>query len=211
VFVGRGAAPQQARASEGFFCVRKADYADYIVRDLIAHIDAHYRTVARREGRGISGESAGGFGAMQLAMRNKDIFRSVGVHSAFLSLLYDGPRPYRPGEVKNRTSIDTEKMNPAGVETFGKELSRWLSHDPVSLVETLKDGELNIYFDCGMQDEYGFYDEARYFHERLNKHGIEHRFEAVEGKHEDQLWKDRIKNSLRFHADGFQELGLLPH
>ncbi|HYD58394.1 MAG TPA: alpha/beta hydrolase-fold protein, partial [Burkholderiales bacterium] len=192
------------------FCVRKANYETYIVADLIDHIDREFRTHARRGGRGISGESAGGFGAMQLAMRNKDVFGSVAVHSAFLSLLYDGPRPYTPGVVKNRSFIEPEKMNPAAVEVFGRDIARWRAHDPVSLVETLAPDELRIYFDCGMQDEYGFYDEARYFDEQLKLRAIPHRFEAVEGKHEDALWKERIKHSLLFHAQSFREAGFLP-
>ncbi|MFF3488596.1 alpha/beta hydrolase [Streptomyces sp. NPDC002701] len=42
---------------------------DVIVKDLIPHIDATYRTVARREGRGIEGWSAGGFGTLRLAFK----------------------------------------------------------------------------------------------------------------------------------------------
>lgn len=203
------AAPQtnkQERREE--FCVRTPMYENYIVRDLIPHIDGRYRTLTKREARAISGESAGGFGAMQLALRNKEIFSSVAVHSAFLSLLYEGPRPYQRGKVRNRSRIDPGKMNPAAVETFGTGIARWRAHDPVSLVDGLRDGELDIYVDCGIQDEYGFHDEALYFHERLTARGIAHRFESVPGKHEDALWKQRIKYSLQFHADHFQRFGI---
>lgn len=190
------------------FCVRRPMYEDYIIRNLIPHIDGKYRTLAKRESRAISGESAGGFGAMQLALRNKVVFSSVAVHSPFLSLLYEGPRPYVKGKVKNRLSIDSGKSNPAAMEAFGANIANWRSHDPASLVDDLKNGELDIYFDCGIQDEHGFQDEALYFHERLTKRGIAHRFDSIPGKHDDALWKERIKYSLQFHADHFQRFSV---
>jgi len=190
------------------FCVRAPMYENYIIQDLIPHIDGRYRTIAKREARAIAGESAGGFGAMQLVLRNNKLFSSVAAHSAFLSLLYEGPRPYERGKVKNRSSIAPDKMNPAAVEAFGTDLARWRAHDPVSLVDGLSNGELSIYFDVGVQDEYGFHDEALYFHERLVARGIAHRFESVPGKHEDALWRQRIKYSLQFHADHFQRRGV---
>jgi len=93
---------------------------------------------------------------MQLAMRHKNVFSSVAVHSAFLSLLYEGPHPYVRGQVKIRTAIDVNTAYPDALRTFGSDISTWKNHDPASLVETLKNGELDIYFDCGAQDEYGF-------------------------------------------------------
>ncbi|MGW2288784.1 alpha/beta hydrolase-fold protein [Streptomyces phaeochromogenes] len=50
---------------------------DVIVNDLIPHIDATYRTIASREGRGIEGWSAGGFGALRSAFKFPDMFGYV--------------------------------------------------------------------------------------------------------------------------------------
>ena len=52
-------------------------WAQAIHRDLVAHIDANYRTMAHAGGRGIAGFSMGGFGAIDLAMRHPDVFGSV--------------------------------------------------------------------------------------------------------------------------------------
>jgi enterochelin esterase-like enzyme len=44
-----------ARAPREGYCVRQARYETYIVKDLIGHVDATYRTVAERRGRAIGG------------------------------------------------------------------------------------------------------------------------------------------------------------
>jgi S-formylglutathione hydrolase len=53
------------------------NWEDYIYRDLVQHIDATYRTIARPESRGIAGTSMGGYGAMTLAMKHPDVFSAV--------------------------------------------------------------------------------------------------------------------------------------
>ena len=50
------------------------DYESYIVRELVDHIDANYRTLPDRESRGISGCSMGGDGALHLALKYPDVF-----------------------------------------------------------------------------------------------------------------------------------------
>jgi endo-1,4-beta-xylanase len=49
-----------------------------IIKDLIPHIDATYRTIASREGRGVNGFSMGGFGAAHLGFKYPDV---IGVDS----------------------------------------------------------------------------------------------------------------------------------
>jgi S-formylglutathione hydrolase FrmB len=53
------------------------DYETYIVRDLVKHIDANYRTIAHRNSRGITGLSMGGYGSMHLALKYPEVFSSV--------------------------------------------------------------------------------------------------------------------------------------
>jgi S-formylglutathione hydrolase len=53
------------------------NWADYIAKDVVGYIDANYRTVASPAGRGITGHSMGGFGALNLAMRYPEVFSAV--------------------------------------------------------------------------------------------------------------------------------------
>jgi len=66
---------------------------DVIVKDLIPHVDASYRTIARREARGIEGMSMGGYGALHLGMKHPALFGAISsVAPAILQDLKDEPR-----------------------------------------------------------------------------------------------------------------------
>ena len=53
------------------------NWDDYVTRDVVGYVDAHYRTLAAAESRGISGHSMGGYGSLMLAFRHPDVFSSV--------------------------------------------------------------------------------------------------------------------------------------
>ena len=63
----------------------KNAWEDFIIEDLIGHIDSSYRTIAERKGRAINGLSMGGFGALSLGLRHPDMFCSIGSHSGAIS------------------------------------------------------------------------------------------------------------------------------
>lgn len=52
-------------------------WEQYVVKELVAHVDGTYRTLARPESRGLTGHSMGGFGAVRLGMRHPDVFGAV--------------------------------------------------------------------------------------------------------------------------------------
>jgi enterochelin esterase family protein len=56
-------------------------YKDFVVADLVAHIDRRFRTLAMPAHRGINGKSSGGYGALVLAMRHPEVFGAVASHS----------------------------------------------------------------------------------------------------------------------------------
>jgi enterochelin esterase-like enzyme len=57
--------------------VAVGDWETFISKELVGYIDAHYRTLAQRESRGLAGHSMGGYGTMRLAMKSPDVFSSV--------------------------------------------------------------------------------------------------------------------------------------
>ena len=63
----------------------------HIVRELIPHIDANYRTLADRRARAIMGFSMGGYGAYHFATKYPEIFSAAGALAAggpYLSLIH---------------------------------------------------------------------------------------------------------------------------
>jgi S-formylglutathione hydrolase FrmB len=201
-------APFNPSEAADHYCVKTPNYEDYIVKDLIGHVDRTYRTIADRRGRAIGGLSMGGFGALELAMRHTDLFVSVASHSGVDALLYAGPHPYAPGKavIADDVSKWGAEVEPIGAwvrAIFGKDLANWKAHDPATLAQNLEDGDLAIYLDCGTEDDFVLEDGASYLHDLLTARGVTHTFFLGPGHHDFDFWADRIDDSLRFHAAQF--------
>ena len=52
-----------------------------LIAELVQYVDTHYRTVAARDGRAISGLSMGGFGAVVAGLTHPEVFGTVGAFS----------------------------------------------------------------------------------------------------------------------------------
>ncbi|WP_240699955.1 alpha/beta hydrolase [Sphingomonas gei] len=53
------------------------DFEAFVSRDLVRHIDAHYRTLAVRESRGLAGHSMGGYGTARIGMKHAETFGAI--------------------------------------------------------------------------------------------------------------------------------------
>jgi S-formylglutathione hydrolase len=58
------------------------NWEDFVVRDLIPYVDAHYRTIADAASRGLCGHSMGGSGALSIAMHCPNLFGALYLMSA---------------------------------------------------------------------------------------------------------------------------------
>lgn len=66
------------------------NWEDFTAKELVAYIDGKYRTLARRESRGIAGHSMGGYGAIKLGMKYPEVFSVVyGINPAVLGWAED--------------------------------------------------------------------------------------------------------------------------
>ena len=61
--------------------VTTGDFEQFIACDLVAYIDAHYRTLPNRLSRGLVGHSMGGYGATRIGMKHADVFGSLYIMS----------------------------------------------------------------------------------------------------------------------------------
>ena len=61
--------------------VTTGDFERFVAHDLVAYIDAHYRTIPNRLSRGLVGHSMGGYGATRIGMKHSDVFGSLYIMS----------------------------------------------------------------------------------------------------------------------------------
>lgn len=102
-------------------------FEDYLLTDVIGYVDANYRTVASKAGRGVDGFSLGGFMSVKIASQHPELFRTVGafdgthffsratcaqidpVDQTFLNEMFDpvfgNPRDYAYGALNNGPSL----------------------------------------------------------------------------------------------------------
>jgi enterochelin esterase-like enzyme len=76
--------------------VTTGDFEQFIAHDLVAYIDAHYRTIPNRLSRGLAGHSMGGYGATRIGMKHSDVF-GVWQPVHHESVLLVAARTSRPG------------------------------------------------------------------------------------------------------------------
>src|SRR5271168_2568427 len=57
------------------------DFENYIARDVVSYIDAHYRTIPDRQSRGLDGHSMGGYGASRIGMKHPEVFGALYIMS----------------------------------------------------------------------------------------------------------------------------------
>lgn len=101
--------------------IHNGNYATYTVRDVVAHVDASYRTIAREGGRAVLGKSSGGFGSMHLVMEHPGIFGAFASHSG------DSYFPYAviPAFASVQRTLEKHDFSiPTFVEVFEREHKR---------------------------------------------------------------------------------------
>jgi enterochelin esterase-like enzyme len=84
--------------------VTTGDFERFIAHDLVAYIDAHYRTIPRRTSRGLVGHSMGGYGATRIGMKHSDVFGSLYIMSP-CCLSPMGNRPLNPEAEKTLEAV----------------------------------------------------------------------------------------------------------
>jgi len=96
--------------------VTTGDFENFIAHDVVAYIDAHYRTIPKRESRGLVGHSMGGYGATRIGMKHSDVFGSLYIMSpCCLSPRQAGP----PNPELEKTLADVKTPEDSAKLGFG--------------------------------------------------------------------------------------------
>lgn len=186
-------------------------WEDYIIKDLIGHVDKTYRTIARREARAINGLSMGGYGGLVLGLRNPEMFCSIGSHSGALTLVRRIRERVASGESGNfrrRGREPSTEPNPRiGIEGFSSQAERSPkgtmfatvedcdAHDLFKLAVTVPREKLpHIYIDCGTDDR--LLRGARELAELLREHRIAFTYAESPGGHNSTYWRREVGHSM---------------
>jgi enterochelin esterase-like enzyme len=193
--------------------VTTGDFEQFIAHDVVAYIDAHYRTIPERRSRGLVGHSMGGYGATRIGMKHADVFGSLYIMSPCCL----SPRPGRadPELEKTleavKTPEDSAKLpffaraqlasaaawspdpkNPPlyldlpfkNGEVQPDILAKWTANAPLAFIDQYIDN-LRKYHGIALDvgDKDGLRTNTGKLHDVLDKYGIANSFEVYPGTH----------------------------
>ena len=174
----------------------KERYEDFLLQEFFPYVEKHYRAAAGRSNRAISGISMGGYGALYLAVRHPQLFSSVSAHS---SALIDKLPNFLAGALPNspRARVLGDAFGNPPDPVF------WQAHNPIVIARTANLAHLNIYFDCGDRDDFGFEAGAIALDKVLTSRQIPHEFHIYPGRHDASYFAEHLPGSLEFHSGHF--------
>lgn len=205
--------------------VTTGDFERFISHDVVAYIDAHYRTIPDRQSRGLVGHSMGGYGATRIGMKHADVFGSLYIMSP--CCLSPRPAPKDPEMEKTvesvKTSEDSVKLpflvraqlataaawspdpkNPPLYLDFPVKngepqpdvLAKWTANAPLAFIDQYI-GDLRQYRAIALDvgDQDGLRTDTGKLHDVLDKYGIPNSFEVYSGTHTSKV-ADRFQNHV---------------
>jgi putative tributyrin esterase len=189
---------------------QKNNWEDYIIKDVIGHVDKNYKTIAKREGRAINGLSMGGYGAFVIGLRHPEMFCSVGSHSGALSYVNRYRERIESGSTetgRRRRPLSEKAPKSIGIEGFSSQLDRTPkgkpfttvaqcdSYDPYKLVLEIPREQLpHLHIDCGTED--GLIRSARAMQTLLTENTIPFSYAESSGAHLPAYWTREVAHSM---------------
>lgn len=163
-------------------------YESYITKELVPFIDANFPTKATPKTRAITGLSMGGHGAMFLAIRHSDLFGAAGSTSGGVDF-----RPFpKNWDIKN------------ALGDYETNQERWTKYTVMHQVESLKNNQLALIIDCGVDDF--FMPVNRALHEKLLQLKINHDYIERPGTHAYTYWSGNIDYQILFFKKYFDKI-----
>lgn len=152
-----------------------ARWGEYLVRDVVSHVDATYRTLRSPAARGVAGISMGAWGALSDAFAHPEVFGVVAGHSASI-------RVFDPSL------------------SFLGTADEFAMVDPLRVAAAAPSGiALQVWLDIGADDPWRA--SATVLHDLLLQKGIEHTWQVYPGGHLWAYWHEHFVDYLRFYGE----------
>lgn len=158
------------------------EYARFTETELIPHIDKTYRTLARREGRGVIGASLGGLISTYLGLSRPHLFSKVGGQSSALFLL-DGERG---------SSLVNDLL-----KRFGVSRNSWGNAKGLAALVAELRTPIAFYFDVGKYEPQ-FIPAHQRLVPLLEAQGCPCLYQELIGGHNWTSWRAHLKDLLTF-------------
>jgi len=160
-------------------------FESYILRELIPEVDRRFRTINNKRGRGVAGNSMGGYGALKFGFKHPDVFALAASTSGAL-------------DAAARTD-DASIM-----QTFGEPASATRAENDLPRLAREYPGARRgllpyLYFDCGEKDPW--FNVNRDFAGLLTERGISHEYREIPGGHIWPYWDRQAREILRLASD----------
>jgi S-formylglutathione hydrolase FrmB len=161
-------------------------YETYVSKELVSWIDNNYNTIRDRKGRGITGLSMGGHGALYLAFRHQDVYGVAGSMSGGVDI-----RPFpKNWDIAKRLGEYSEYPE------------NWEKNTIINMLDLLMSGSLSLIIDCGTEDF--FYNVNCNLHEQMVYRNISHDFISRPGGHTWEYWKNAVQYQVLFMSKFFK-------
>jgi len=178
----------------------KVRFEDMLVQEFIPHIDATFRTRPKREFRGVSGLSMGGWGTLVYALRHPDLFAACAAFSAGV---------WTDEEIVGmKQGVWDEVVGPVfgpGLTGRDRLTPHFRSYSPLELAKTLPEESLKkvrYYIDCG-DDDFLFKGNVA-LSVILHDRKIPHEFRVRDGAHTWAYWRTGLVDGLAFIGASFR-------
>ncbi len=163
-------------------------YETYVSKELVAFVDGKYKTIRDRRGRGITGLSMGGHGALYLGIRHQEVFGTAGSMSGGVDI-----RPFPNNWDMSRR-----------LGKYAEQPERWEKNTVVNLLHLLTPNSLALIIDCGTEDF--FFKVNENLHQQLLYRNIPHEYITRPGGHNWPYWNNAIQYQLMFMNGFFTKL-----
>lgn len=177
----------------------KVRFEDMFVQELIPYIDTTYRTRAKKEFRGISGLSMGGYGSLVLSMRNPDLFAACAAFSS--AVRSDDEVVNTPKEWYDRVFGVLFGEN---LEGQARLTAHWKKYSVLEIVKTTPKEQLSkvkYYIDSG--DDDFLYEGNNLLHNALRKKEVPNEYRVHDGAHNWTYWRTYLLDGLKFIGQSF--------
>lgn len=162
-------------------------FETFVAVEVPQYIDMHYRTIATRKGRAITGLSMGGHGGFFLGYRHADTFGAIGSMSGALN------------STVIKRGYDVEKR--LGDTLANKKY--WEEWSALAVADHYPKDSVAITFDCGTED--GLIGANRAMHDKLLRAKVPHDYTERPGKHDWAYWANAIDYQLVFFKKYFDK------